>query len=864
MNPANISRTEALERSNIVAVSEYDVLVDLSGRELDGTVLAHPDKNFVSRSVISLTSNGGRFWVDIIADEILALTVDHIATEVADFDGHRLYFDLAPGKHKLIIEALCRYSNTGEGLHRFVDPADSKVYLYSQFETADARRMYANFEQPNMKAAFKLSVIGPKGWTVISNSPTPVPSELDSENYRWDFAPTVPISTYITALCVGDYHKVSSTIQSLKGEVPAAVYCRTSMAEYLDHDRILQTTTRGFAVYENHFGIAYPFEKYDTVFVPEFNAGAMENAGCVTVRDEYLYRSKVSAASYEARDNTLLHELAHMWFGNLVTMNWWDDLWLNESFAEWAATWCQSEIAKTYGGIDPWTSFTNHRKHWANQKDQLPTTHPIAADMYDLQAVENNFDGITYAKGASVLKQLVAQVGEEAFLVGVRDYLQAHQYSNATLADLLDALQRASSRDLGWFTQQWLSQPGINTIQADFDVDEHGNFTRFDIVQTAPEQWPTLRNHRLAIGLYSLADGQLRAVDSLEVDIYGESTPIAVLVGRPRPDLVLLNDRDLTYAKVRLDHVSLQTVAEHLSKVPDELTRALLWSICWDMCRDAELPVADFLNIVLHNVGAETDQTGYQAQLRYAITAATAFSQPEDRPARNSLLVSGFAGLLKAAEPGSDHQLGAANALIAVAKTPASIELMKSWLAGRDIPAGLEIDQDRRWLILNILASVGAISEVEIAAEQYRDKSIAGAEKSAGVLAALNTAEAKADAWHKVSETALPNSIQRAICQNFIKYGQEEILAPFADRYLDLVLAISNNEGIWASYGHAPAAQALTGLFPLPDNDFIARLDDWLGKNTVVSWVRDIVADKRDMALRALRAQVGNSGDTVS
>ncbi len=529
----------------------------------------------MSTSSVGFHSTGAPTHIDLIADAVLDATLDGEALDPGAFSGTTFPLTPGEGKHTLSITALCRYSHTGEGLHRFVDPADAKIYLYSQFETADARRMYANFEQPDLKATFSLTVLAPAHWTVLSNSPTPEPRQLANGHSAWSFAPTPRVSTYITALVAGDYVVHHGTVRSRKGDISADLACRASMAPYLDAERILTTTQRGFEVYEAAFGCDYPFDKYDQAFVPEYNFGAMENAGMVTVRDEYLFRSRVTSASYEGRDNTILHELAHMWFGDLVTMRWWDDLWLNESFAEWASHWCQQQIVARYGGVDPWVSFANARKGWAYTQDQLPTTHPIAADMVDLDAVEQNFDGITYAKGASTLKQLVAFVGEEPFLTGVRQYFADHAFANTSLQDLLGALEQASGRDLSSFSAQWLEQAGVNTVRADFDIDESGDITRFEVVQTAPEQHPTLRTHRLAIGLYDL-DGagdaaHLTCRESLEVDIHDERTPIAALVGTRSADLVLLNDRDLTYAKVRLDDRSLHTLIDHVHQIDDPL-----------------------------------------------------------------------------------------------------------------------------------------------------------------------------------------------------------------------------------------------------------------------------------------------------
>ncbi|HMS38202.1 MAG TPA: aminopeptidase N, partial [Arachnia sp.] len=436
--------------------------------------------------------------------------------------------ELSPGEHAVRVVATCRYSNTGEGLHRFVDPADGKTYLYTQFETADSRRMYAVAEQPDQKATFQLTVLAPSHWEVFTNAPSVEPVDIGDGFGRFEHEATPRISTYITALVAGEFHVVRGSVTSVDGAVPAAVACRQSLAQYLDADRILETTDRGFQVFEAAFGVPYPFTTYDQIFVPEFNAGAMENAGCVTFRDEYLFRSRVTARELDARDNTILHELAHMWFGDLVTMRWWDDLWLNESFAEWASHFANDEIARQHGtGANPWASFSNERKAWAYLQDQLSTTHPIAADMSDLEKVEQNFDGITYAKGASVLKLLVSFVGRDAFFAGVGAYFAKHAWGNTQLSDLLVELESASGRDLSWFSSEWLETAGVNTLAADFEVDDEGRFTRFAVTQTAHPDWPTLRTHRLGIGLYDLAeDGTLARREYVEADVAGAVTEL--------------------------------------------------------------------------------------------------------------------------------------------------------------------------------------------------------------------------------------------------------------------------------------------------------------------------------------------------
>jgi len=859
MNPANITRDEARGRAEALSTTSYEVTLDLTGHGVAASRLAEPDETFLSTSTVTFTSAETRTWIDLIADEIVTATLDGSPLDPADFADSRLPLELSAGEHELTVTAICRYSHTGEGLHRFVDPADGNVYLYTQFETADARRVYACFEQPDLKATFQLTVRTPAGWTVRSNAPTPGPIGPDPAGAEiWDFAPTPRISTYITALIAGQYHVDHGTVESAKGTLDADIVCRASMQPYLDAERIRETTQRGFEVYEEDFGRPYPFDKYDQLFVPEYNAGAMENAGAVTIRDEYLFRSKVTSASYQTRDNTILHELAHMWFGDLVTMRWWDDLWLNESFAEWSAYHCQSRIVARYGGTDPWVSFANARKAWAYTADQLPTTHPIAADMVDLEAVEQNFDGITYAKGASVLKQLVAYVGQDAFLAGVRQYLDDHAFANAQFSDLLEALGRAGGKDLSEFSEQWLSTSGVNTLSSEVATDDSGVITDFSVTQSAPDAHPTLRTHHIAIGLYDARDDELVATESLEVDVHGPATPIAALTGRRRPALVLLNDRDLGYAKVRLDDDSLATAVNDVARITDPLARAMVWNTAWDMTRDAQLTAADYITMATRGAGAETDMTAVTTQLARALTAATAYTAPAQREDNGAALVAGIAAVLKDTVPGSEHQLAFADALVASVRSPEGASLIAGWLTNEEVPLGLSIDQDRRWAILTSLARMGAVDDARIETETLTDKTISGAERAAGARSALADADAKATAWELATQRlSLPNATHLHVCRQFMQYGQEDLLAPYAEKYLQVAERISAKSGPWATQGHAVSNAVLTWLWPAPlaDREFIARLDQWMASTQLSDPVRHTISERRDAALRALAAQ---------
>ncbi len=858
MYPANITRAETASRAELITTGAYRLVIDLSGRDADGHPLADPEATFSTTSEITFESKAGVTYVDVIADRITHATLDGEPLNTANFNGNRLPIELRDGEHVLTITAVHRYSRSGQGLHRFVDPADGRTYLYTQFEPADARRVFANFEQPDLKAPFTISVIAPTQWLVASNSTDPNTTALDDTFSRWDFPATKVLPTYLTAVVAGDYHRVEGTIRTATGTVPAALMCRASLAGHLDVDRIMATTQGGFEVFEEAFGTPFPFDSYDQAFVPEYNAGAMENAGLVTFRDDLIFRSRATAAQYDNRDNTILHELAHMWFGDLVTMRWWDDLWLKESFAEWASHYAQSRI-----GDDPrhaWASFCNARKTWAYRADQLPSTHPIAADMVDLEAVELNFDGITYAKGASALRQLVAFVGQDAFLSGARAYFDEHAWGNTELPDLLRALTDASGRDLSGWAAEWLETSGVNTLRPEFEVTDD-TITSFAIVQSAAADQPTLRAHRLAIGCYRVTGDRLERIFRVETEIAGERTPVPELIGQPVPDLILLNDDDLTFAKVRLDERSVRTMVEHIDKVDDELTRALLWGSAWDMGRDAELPVADYLAMVLAGVAGETDQTAVSRVLGQAQVATSLFLAPEHRAAYQSELTAGLALLVRDAEPGSDHQLAFARALARAVDSEAGAVLLQGWLEGQEVPAGLTMDADLRWHLVTQLARIGAIDDAGIAAELARDNTISGSEWAAAARAALPTPEAKEAAWQRATaEPGIPNETHRQICVYFAQPGQEEVLAPFAARYFRLVEEIAAGQGVWKDHGVHLAQTAMRFLFPaeVADAEFVGLLDEWLAATKLPDSTRRIIGECRDDALRALRVRAAN------
>jgi aminopeptidase N len=847
----NLTRDEAASRAAILRVDSYDVRLDLTtGPETFHTV---------TTVTFSCTDPDADTFIDLIADSVERVTLNGVDLDPAEvFADSRIALAGLAADNVLTVDATGRYTNTGEGLHRFVDPVDNEVYLYTQFEVPDSRRMYAVFEQPDLKASFRFTVTAPAHWKVISNSPTPTPEAAGVadgvERATWSFEPTKRISSYITALIAGPYDEVRDEVQTRGGVVPLGVFCRKSLTQYLDADNIFDCTKKGFAFFEDEFDQPYPFEKYDQVFTPEYNMGAMENAGAVTFVEVYIFRSKVSEAKVERRALTILHELAHMWFGNLVTMKWWDDLWLNESFAEWASTTCQAEATEW---TSAWTTFGTSEKAWAYTQDQLSSTHPVAADMRHLEDVEVNFDGITYAKGASVLKQLVAYVGREPFVAALREYFRKHAWGNTTLSDLLAELEKASGRELTEWSKLWLETAGVNTLRPVFEVDAEGRYSSFAIAQSATEEYPTLRPHRIGIGRYAVRSSEggdvLERIGYDEVDIAGESTEISELVGQEQPDLLLLNDDDLAYGKIRLDDHSLATALSLPRGFQDSLPRSLVLGATWDMTRDGEMPARDFVRFVLESLPGETDSTLLRVLLGQVSTAARLYTAPEHRAEIGALLSSSLRALAESAEAGSDAQFQLVEAWAASTADIGDEERLRALLTGDASLPGLTVDTELRWTFTKALAALGVADAVEIEIELDRDPTSTGKERAAEALAARPTAEAKADAWAKaVERNDLSNQMVEAVSAGFRRSVDVSLLEPYVERYHDMLV------DAWAERSVAIGERVVGGFYPfaLASQELKDASDAWIAAHpdAAPGLVRT-VAENRDTIARALVAQ---------
>jgi aminopeptidase N len=840
----DLTREEASARAALVNDLRYRVTLDLTQEE-----------SFRSESVVTFRCDapGASTFMDLTASGVDGIEVNGHRLEATAFDGDRVHLEGLAAENEVRVVGSCAYNRTEVGLHRFVDPVDGNVYLHTHLEPFGAHRVFACFDQPDLKASYEFTAIVPEGWEVVSNSRPRRAAAPEREGImRWVFEPTPPISAYITALCAGPFQVVRDRIR----DIDLGLYCRRSLSEFLDTEELLEITKQGFDFFEPAFGYPYMFGgKYDQVFIPESNSGAMENAACVTFNDLYLFRSRVTDAARERRAETILHEMAHMWFGDLVTMRWWSDLWLNESFASYMAVLALVEGTRWTEG---WTTFADTEKTWAYRQDQLPTTHPIVADIPDVESIHLNFDGITYAKGASVLKQLVAWVGQERFLDGMKVYCKRHEFGNATLDDFLDALQEASGRDLHSWSKEWLEAAGVNTLRASFEPrDGEDAFASFSVLQEAPEEWPTLRSHRVAIGLYDATEVGLVRRRRVELDVVGERTEVPELVGERIPDLTLVNDDDLTFAKIRLDPRSLAMAVRRLGDVKDPLARTLCWTACWDMTRDGEMRSRDYLRLVIGNIGKEPKVGVVQSLLAQAASAVYLYGDPANRGTAGQTLADRSLDGLRNAEPGSDHQLAWARSFISSARSNEHLANVGGLLEGSFTFEGLVIDTELRWHIVRSLAAAGAAGEDVIAAEADRDPTDRGARHAASARAARPTSAAKDEAWKIIIEdTSLPLAMTDEIMAGFQQFGQEELLAPYAERFFEAL------PDVWERRDVPDALAFGRRMYPhlILTAETVEATDRYLAGESVPGPIRRLLLEGKDGVLRGMRARAVDAG----
>jgi len=841
----NLTRIEAQERKATVQSHSYEISLDLTvGAEMFG-----------STTVVRFSATpGASTFIDAITRAVHSVTLNGLELDPAVVaDGVRIQLDGLQAENVLTVVADAAYTNTGEGLHRFVDPVDGEVYLYSQFEVPDSRRVFAVFEQPDLKATFQFTVTAPAAWQVVSNSPSPDPV-VSGESATWTFAPTPILSSYVTAIVAGPYAVVRDELVSSDGRViPLGIFSRKSLSQFLDADYIFEKTRQGFTFYEAQFKYPYPFAKYDQLFVPEFNAGAMENAGAITFTETYVFRSKVTDAVKERRVGTILHELAHMWFGDLVTMKWWNDLWLNESFAEWASTLATAEATEWH---EAWTTFQTMGKGWAYRQDQLPSTHPVVATINDLEDVQANFDGITYAKGGSVLKQLVAWVGLPAFMEGVSNYFAKHAFGNTELSDLLGELEATSGRSLGEWSKLWLETAGVNTLRPEIETAPDGTITSFTVVQTAAPDYPTLRPHRLAIGFYGLRDGALKRDHRVEIDVDGARTPVPELVGLARPDLVLVNDDDLAYAKIRLDAESLGVAMEHLADIHNPLARSLVWGAAWDATRDAETRPSDYVQLVLGNIAGESESTTIRTTLSQLTTVARYYVSPAVRAETIERVADGLWALAQDATAGSDAQFQFVKFFANTASTDAHAEILSGLASGTIALDGLEIDTDLAWELTEGLVLTGAAGEDEISAALANDNTANGAQAAARARGTIPTVSGKRAAFDSlVASDDLPNAIVRNVTVGYLHVNDSACLEGLIEPYF---AALAD---IWANRSYAIAESIVLGLYPAPlaSQKLADATRAWLDANPGIPALRRLVTENLAGTERALKAQQRDS-----
>lgn len=826
----NLLWSEARERSAVIGAAEYEVRLSLG---LDA-------ESFASATTV-------RFTADPSTEtfiEFAARRIDRIQLNGLEIDpnvatsGDRITLGQLQRHNVLEVVGECSFSRTAEGLHRFVDPEDGETYLYSHFEPYEAHRVFACFDQPDIKARWTLRVDCPTAWTVVSNTDAASVSDCANGRRLWEFDRSPSLSTYVFAIAAGPYHGVHSQDSG----TPLGLYCRRTLAPYLDAEELLILTRRGLRLFEAEFGIPYAFGKYDQIFVPELNAGAMENAACVTIADTSLFRSPVPRARHLLRATVVLHELAHMWFGNLVTMRWWNDLWLNESFATYAAFRALSE---THDPAEAWSMFCDTAKVGAMEQDQLPTTHPVVTDAPDIETAKSNFDEITYSKGSAVLRQLASWVGPEAFREALHDYFVRYRWGNTEMGDLLRGLQDSSGRNVSSWAERWLRRPGVNTLRANIDTAE-STYTEFSVLQDGEPPRP----HRIGIGLYYQHEGALNRAHHFVVDIDGPTTDLPELIGIAEADLVLINDDDLTYARICLDDKSRRSFAADPAALADPLARSLCWAATWQATYAAEMPSDEFLDMVCRGVAAETDTAVIQRLLGYARTAAVFLGADDQRGGRLATLAAEALRMASAAEAGSDRQLVFVYALVA---TSTDANLLRDLVAGMPGLPPVGSWPELRWAVVERLAVLGEADEGFLDAELKLDGSAEARLQHATALAALPDPARKAVAWKALTgDAGLSNHELLAIATGFAQPEQGELLRGYTATYF-ATLATLWTERLEQS---VTPLLVLPALYPTWDISTAAlEAASRALEQTLPDPIRRIVIEKRDFVAHAIKCR---------
>ena len=841
---ANITRGDAAERSLVIASASYDIRLDFTGED-----------TFRSHTVIRFAAVPGEAsFVDVVATRVRGAVLNGFVL-AAPF-GNRIGLPLLQADNELIVDAEHEYSTSGVGIHRFVDPENGEVFLYSQFATMYACHAFACFDQPDIKGTFRFTVTAPAHWVVVSNTKAPTPqAQVPDGPLTWEFEPTVPLPTYATAVCAGPYAFVEGSLRSVKGDIPARVYGRPQLLEHFASDQILQDSQAGFELYERIFDTEFPYDSYDHVYVPQFNFGAMENVGCVTMsEDRLLFRTRPSDAELEFCTVVVLHELAHMWFGDLVTMRWWDDLWLNESFAEYVGTYAAATVTQW---SDAWVTFAAERKSVAYATDQLPTTHPVLSDLPDVDSVASVFDMITYAKGASALRQLAATLGEENFFAGVSAYLKRYAFSNATLGDLFAELEAASGRPLTAWRTAWLETPGVTTLRADVTTDPDQRITAFTLKERAPEQWPLPRPHHVRVAGLRLADAALTEDFSVAVELETGSVDVDALVTQSMPEMLLPNAGDLTYAKVHLDPASAATARAHVSLIADPLTQALVLDSLWHMCRDGALPARAYVEAALAALPALVVSAVRESHVRTIVTAVSRYAAANDSQQLGADAAEAVWAALEGAEPGSDAQLQFLKGYALLARTQAQADRAEALLGDVLHLEGLVVDTERAWDLVTTLAACGRADDETIDDYLSKDATAAGERRAAGARAAIATLDAKRRAWDRLARpTAEPlaNAIAYEVAMGFARATDAAFMAPLAESFFADVRDVFDAGDVYL--GLRIVQYAYPTFLVGRGTDVVTLGEQWLADNGDAHHVLvKLMTDGLDHARRAEAAQ---------
>jgi aminopeptidase N len=839
---AEITRAETSKRARLVRIHSYDVALDLTrGEEVFGSV---------SAVRFDCAEPGEASYIDLVADAVHDITLNGVPLDpAAAYADGRITLPGLAARNELRVAADCAYARSGTGMHRSADSADGGIYIYGKLAQAYARTAYACFDQPDLKAEFTFRVTVPAQWTVLSNQPAAgAPEPAGDGSVVWRFLPTPRLPTFTTTVVAGDYHVVTASHTTPSGQqIPLELACRAGLAGHLDSEAVFEVTRQGLDFYTGVLG-AYPYAKYGQVFVPELSCQASEDAGCVLVSERFVYRSRVTAVMDESRTGTLLHEMAHMWFGDLVTQQWWDDLWLSESFADF----CEYEATSRLSRFPhAWSTFSVSEKTWGFAQDQLPSTHPVAADSATLSDAIANFDGISYAKGAAVLRQLAAYAGEENFFAGIRAYITQHAFANAQLSDLIAAVAASSGKDLTAWSKAWLETAGPNTLRCEFRTDASGALTEFAIVQDAPGQQPTLRPHRIAVGLYERSGGVLTRARRVKADVTGARTVVPELVGLVQPDLILLNDDDTGYVIVRFDPRSLRTVTASIGELNDSSARAVCWNTAIDMVRQAELSVSAFMAMLATGIRGEPSLSVHQALLAQAEQILTQMADPQ-RAAESNLLLAEVAGqMLDLAQAESDHQLAWAELLSSTATSTDQLDLIAGLLDGRSAVPGLSVNAELRWSLLRRLAATGRSDDAGIDAELARDPTDAGRRNAAACRAAIPDAQHKECAWELLTSGRLGPESLAMVARGFTQPEQAHLLVPYAGRYL------TELEDIWVTQSSHLRVQLSELLFPYPaaSPQLLTHIDDFLAATPRDPALTRVLTERRDTVQRVLRSR---------